>query len=317
MTTVSIVTCTYNSGRDLPPFAEALRAGLSGCAVDRVVIVDNDSPDDTVEVARALDLPGLTVEALSTNGGYAAGVNHGLRVAKDSEAIYVLNPHMHLSPGSTGKLLAELDRDRRVGIAVPKLVHEDGSTMFSLRREPTPLRVLGDAVLGGDRAGRISWLGSSITDPERYDRPSESEWATGGALLIARRCIEEIGEWDESLFMYGEDIEYGLRANQHGFRIRLVPDATATYIGGERVQRADLHTMMTMNKVRLYRARHGRVGSTAFHGALMVNEAVRAARGSAIHKAGLKELAANALDVVADRPLPDPGPPNVRGKSAG
>ena len=177
-----------------------------------------------------------------------------------------------------------------VGITVPRLLDEHGTTMHSLRRDPSVSRALGEALLGGERSGRVPWLGELVTDPERYDRPGPVDWATGAAMLITRPCWDAVGKWDESFFLYSEETDYAIRARRAGFRVEYVPEASAVHIGGDLEVSPRLWTIHTLNRIRLYERDHGRVRTAAFRGAVVLNEALRAASGRERSRAALRAL---------------------------
>ena len=120
-----------------------------------------------------------------------------------------------------------------VGAAAPRIVGVDDRLHHSLRHEPTLLRALGEAVLGGRRAARYAPLGETISDAARYRDGVSADWATGAALLIARRAMDVAGEWDERFFLYSEETDYCLRLRDAGFRLHLVADAVVVHRGGD------------------------------------------------------------------------------------
>ena len=285
--TVGIVVVTWNSAEVLEECLESLSDACAGIGSWAVVVADNDSSDETVAIARAA--PGVTVVRLGGNFGYAAGINAGVAALEPSDAILVLNPDIRLAPGSVRKLLDAADV-APVGITVPRLYFEDGTTILSLRRDPSVTRVLGETVLGGDRSGRIPWLGELVTDPERYEQSGVADWATGAAMLITSKCWDSVGEWDESYFLYSEETDYAIRARRAGFRLEYVPDATAVHIGGDQGVSPRLWTMSVLNRVRVYARYHGRVHTAAFRAAIVLNEATRAAVGRERSRAALRAL---------------------------
>lgn len=284
---VTIIVVTYNSEHDLLGFFEALPEGLVGVRKAEVVVADNASSDRSAEVVNEL-WPEATVVRMGRNAGYAAGINAAVTAAELSDAILVMNADIRLEERSVARLIETL-RKPTIGIAVPRLVDGDGELLRSLRREPTVSRALGEAVLGGRLAGMYPALGEVIEDKESYDVATEADWASGCAMLISRACWDTIGPWDESLFLYAEDTEYSLRARDHGFRLELAPEATAVHLVGESHQVPRLWAMSVWNRYRLFRRRHGPLGSVAFRAALMLNEALRAYRRP-VHRAGLAAL---------------------------
>jgi GT2 family glycosyltransferase len=157
----------------------------------------------------------------------------------------------------------------------------------SLRRAPSIGRTLAEAVLGGKTAARLGW-GEVVTDSDAYRASTRADWATGAAWLLGRRCWDEVGMWDESYFLYSEEVEYALRAATGGWDLRLAPRASAVHLGGDRLTNPALYSLMIVNRYRLFRSLRGRLTSGTYLLALALFEAVRSA--SAIHRAALRAL---------------------------
>jgi len=284
---VTIVVVLYNSAAHVDTFLDALPAATEGVPAWQLIVVDNGSTDDgpTRVTARAPE----AVVVRQDNRGYAAGINVGIASAEPSQAVLVVNPDARLGAGSVAALVAEL-ANPGVGIAVPRLLDLDGSLSWSLRREPTVLRALGEAVLGGSRAGRFPALGEVVCDPFAYQRSVCADWATGCVMLISRACLDAVGRWDERFFLYSEETDFALRARDAGFALRLTPKAVAAHVGGESSTSPDLWSRLTVNRVRLFARRHGKAHTAAFWGAVTISEALRALFGAPVHRAALRAL---------------------------
>ncbi|NUR89345.1 MAG: glycosyltransferase, partial [Nonomuraea sp.] len=207
--------------------------------------------------------------------------------------VLVLNPDTRLEPGAVQALLGAV-REAGVGIAVPRLTGEDGEPHASLRRRPTVLRALGEALLGGYRAGRVPALGELVVGERHYERPVNADWATGAAWLVSRRCLDAIGVLDERYFLYSEETEFMLRAGEAGFAVRYVPEARAVHLGGEQAVSSRLWALSAANRVRLHRQRYGRPRAFLMRLAVTLNESLRALsrgrQGGARHRAALRSL---------------------------
>lgn len=285
---VTVAVVTHNSASVLGDCLESLPEALGDIAYE-LVVVDNASEDATIDVVRRV-APGASVVELETNDGYARGVNVAWTAAP-SDALLVLNPDVRLEPGSVAALARALAAPG-VGIAVPRTVDGRGALVHSLRREPTVRRAFAEAVLGGHRAGRAG-LGEVVRDPRPYVRPGEPDWASGAVMLVSAKCREAVGAWDESFFLYSEELDFAWRARDHGFRIRYAPDATAVHLGGESGTSAELWRLLTVNRVRAFARRNGGGRGAAFWLAVVLNEALRAARrgtAGATHRAALVAL---------------------------
>ncbi|TXS32273.1 glycosyltransferase family 2 protein [Streptomyces sp. ms191] len=297
---VAVLVVTWNSAAVLPGFLAALPKAMAGLDW-RLVVADNDSADDTVAVVRAL-APEATVVETGRNGGYSFGVNAALRAAGDWEggfsAALVCNPDIRMSEGCAATLVDALGTEPadgdRVGIAVPLLYEEDDALIHSLRRESSVSRAFGEAVLGNRRAGRFPALSELVTDPAAYAGRTRADWATGALMAISRECLDACGPWDESFFLYSEETEFCLRARDLGHVTRLEPAARAVHLGGDSRVSPRLWSLLTVNRVRLYRRRHGFAATVAFRGAVLLRELSRAALGRAPSRAAVVALLTTA-----------------------
>lgn len=305
---VAVLVVTWNSAAVLPGFLASLPAGMEGLDW-RLVVADNDSADTTLEVLGAL-APDATVVRTGRNAGYAAGVNAALGAAARWEGGYgaalVCNPDIRMRPGCAAALVGALDGEEpaesgaavtspadggRTGISVPLLYEADGLTpVRSLRREPSVTRALGEAVLGNRRAGRFARWGELVTDPAAYTRPTRADWATGALMALSRACVQACGPWDESFFLYSEETEFCLRARDLGFATRLRPEASAVHLGGDSRVSPRLWTLLTVNRVRLHRRRHGAAATALFWAAVLLREMSRALLGRAQNRAAVAAL---------------------------
>jgi N-acetylglucosaminyl-diphospho-decaprenol L-rhamnosyltransferase len=284
---VAVVVVTYNSADVLPDLLESLPPGLEGTAW-RLVVVDNGSIDDSIRVVQEA-APTSTVVQMGRNAGYAAGVNAGVAEATEATAVLVLNADVRLTPGCVTELLRGL-RTRGTGIAVPRLTDAHGALIYSMRREPTLARELVETVLPHRLLGRFRDAGVMVTDSRTYATETTTDWAEGSTQLISRECLDVCGRWDESFFLFSEETEFNLRARDLGYMTRYVPTAHATHLEGGSAADPDKWALLCRNKVSLYRRRHGRARSTAFHACEILREATRAATGRATSRAALRVL---------------------------
>ncbi|MBV9335972.1 MAG: glycosyltransferase family 2 protein [Solirubrobacterales bacterium] len=298
---LAVVVVSYNSASVLPGLLESLGPGC-GEIPWHLTVADNASNDGSVETVRKL-APDAIIVQTGRNAGYAAGLNAAVAAAAPHTCVLVLNPDVRLEPGCVPELLATL-RLPGTGIAVPRLSDRAGQRIDSLRREPSVIRALGDALLGARRAGRIPVLGEIVTGERRYRERTDTDWAEGSTLLISDQCWRRCGPWDESFFMYSEETEFALRARDAGLRTRYTPRARAVHLEGS-TDSPERAALLAVNRVRLFRRRHSSVHSALYWSALVVREAIRAARGHATGRAALRAL-------VNPRTLRDaPGPHSI------
>jgi N-acetylglucosaminyl-diphospho-decaprenol L-rhamnosyltransferase len=273
---IAILVVTFNSAAHLDWLLASLDPALGDLSY-RVVVVDNNSSDDTVARLRA-DGRVEVVRRLD-NRGFAAAVNVGLAHMAEAPAILILNPDLALGPGCVPTLLAA-SRERGVGIVVPQMRTPGGAIFRSLRREPTVGRALGAAVMGGRFASRFPGLSETVGDDGSYQTAADVDWATGAAMLVTRECADDTGPWDESFFLYSEETDFAYRARRAGFRVRFEPTAVVTHTGGDGMASPRLRSMIALNRVRYFRRRHGPARSAAFYSSVLLNELSRGATGN-------------------------------------
>ena len=181
-----------------------------------IIVVDNGSTDDSVAQFEA-KLAGVPLIRRSTNGGYAAGNNVGIRRALTDGADYVLilNNDVIVTPGFLPPMLAEAEADASVGIVTcDARFQSDHSRSYPTAGRISKLRGAGVALSSRDRAQR------SIVD-----------FVSGCILLVRRAVFEKVGFLDESFFMYFEDVEYSRRVGR-AFRMVYTPEATVYHLSG-------------------------------------------------------------------------------------
>lgn len=189
------------------------------------LVVDNGSTDDTVAYLQR-EWPDIRVVALPENLGFAAAVNRGI-AATSGEFVALLNNDVELDPDWLGELVTALDSHPNAASATPKLMsYYDHSVL--------------------DGAGdELSWSGVSIRrgyrqrDTGQYDAPEEVFSACASAALYRRSALDGIGLFDEDLFAYLEDVDWGFRARLAGYGCRYVPSSRAYHMAGATTDRVD------------------------------------------------------------------------------
>ncbi|MBL0748512.1 glycosyltransferase family 2 protein [Nocardioides baculatus] len=279
---VAVVVVTYNSADVLESCLASVRhAGAAEVVLTEVVVVDNDSRDETLALADGIaDLP-VRVVRLGANLGYAAGINAGVAAlsAPHPDAVLVLNPDCRLLPGALETLARGLVRPG-VGVVAPRLVNLDGSLQPTLRRRPSLTGAVVESLLGGHLADRLG-VGEMVFREAPHRRAARASWVTGAALLVSWRLVEAAGPWDEAFLLYSEETEYLLRAADLGWTTWYEPHAVIEHRGGDYDVRPDMAALLSVNKVTLFQRRHGVVRGLAYRLALVAGLSIRSLAGVA------------------------------------
>ncbi|MBP1887291.1 glycosyltransferase family 2 protein [Sinorhizobium mexicanum] len=281
---LAVVIVTYNSASVLPGLLDSLPAGLEGIANYQVIVVDNASRDGSADLAIAHPI-GAKIIRMGRNAGYAAGINAATATVAPCADLLVLNPDVRLRPGAARQLVDRL-AEASVGVVAPQILGEDGKICRSLRREPSAITAWSDALIGTKLAARIG-LGEIVADPLLYQQGGRIEWATGAILAISARARRIVGDWDESFFLYSEEVDYMERVRRSALSVVYDTNARAVHIGGAYHCSPHLSALMTANRVRYYRRHHGPIATILFRLAIIVGESMRVVLGPG-HRAALR-----------------------------
>lgn len=250
-TEVAAIVVTFNSAQYLGKLLDSLLEESITASI-RTMVVDNNSSDDSVAIARSY--PGVEVLALSRNIGYAGAINLACRRIDRSDSILVLNPDLTIMPGSIRQMLERLSNDG-VGIVAPRMLKSDNSIFYSIRREPSILRSLGDAAFGSHFPTRPPSLSEMEQRLSRYTNASRIDWATGAALLIRREVAIRVGPWEEEFFLFSEETDYCRRVRESGHSVWYEPKASVIHVGGGSGSNPELAALLAVNRIK-YVAKH-------------------------------------------------------------
>src|SRR3954454_21781184 len=177
-----------------------------GGDADHIIVIDNGS--------RA-DLP-MDVECIrpAVNLGYGGGANAGFRRAAElgATSIALLNDDVVVEPGWLRPLLDALVADARIGAVQPKLLFAG--------TDPPRLNSVG-VDIGADGSGRD--IGYDEPDGPEYAEPRAIAAFTGGAVLFRAEFLRATGGFDDSYFLYYEDVDLARRGAALGWTYRCLP----------------------------------------------------------------------------------------------
>jgi GT2 family glycosyltransferase len=268
---VGVVVVTHNSARDVPLLIDGLRAAAYDLPI-RLIVVDNESSDDTVPLVRAQE--DIILVESGGNRGYAGGINAGLPMVGNCENVLILNPDLELAKDAVPRLIAAADK-ARIGAVVPLILDGDGAIHPSLGREPSLIRGIGDALFGGNICALLGLPSEFDYRKDSYLQAHDVDWATGAALLVRAAVVREVGDWSEEFFLYSEEVDYSRRIRTSGWRIRFEPSAMVKHRAGGSGRSPDLAALQEVNRIRYVETYHGPAYSAVFRSVVALRHALR------------------------------------------
>jgi len=224
---LACVTVSFRSGDALSDLVKSLEE--STILPARTVIVNNE-PDDPPEIRSAT--VSIDVVEAGRNLGYGSAVNLGIRQLDPTiEWVLITNPDVRLDAAALEQLLTTARSLPLAGALGPLIRDNEGIAYPSARELPSLRTGIGHALFANVQPGN-PWT-------QRYrgeNRPSgtswrQTGWLSGSCLLVRRAAFDAIGGFDESYFMYFEDVDLGKRLAEAGWHNIYVPTASVVHTG--------------------------------------------------------------------------------------
>jgi GT2 family glycosyltransferase len=295
---LSVIIVNYNVRHFLEQCLFSVRAALQGLEA-QVIVIDNDSRDKSIDYLKPT-FPGVTFVQNEQNAGFAKACNQGLALSSGNYVLF-LNPDTIVPESCFRDCIAFFKDHKDAGALGCRMV--DGSGKFlreSKRAFPSPLtslyKLFGFARLF-PRSRIFSKYHLGHLSP---DRDNEVDVLAGAFFMTRREVLQKVGSFDETFFMYGEDVDLSYRIQRAGWKNFYFAGTTIIHFKGESTRKG------SMNYVRMFyqamsifvRKHYGGSRAGIFNALIHVAIWVRAtfsATGQFIRKIGLPLLDAGLI----------------------
>lgn len=197
---VSIIIVNFNGNNFLLECLKSIKQ--STYKNYEVIIVDNASSDDSIKLAKEnVSIPNTKYLILNTNMGFSAANNQAAKMAT-GDFLFFLNNDTKITPKTLDVLIKTIVKDKNIGITTCKLVSYDGKNTFH-------------SGIG------VDILGFPVNSGKTF-------YAEGSALLINKSLFFKLKGFDNSYFMFHEDIDLCWRTWLLGYKI-ISTDNTLIY----------------------------------------------------------------------------------------
>jgi len=231
MVTLSIVIVNFNAEKLLQKCISSVYAETKRVPFD-IWVIDNNSKDTSVLMVRQ-NFPQVNLIENKENVGFARANNQAITKCSGNY-ILLLNPDTLILKNAIEKTIEFMDGNPEVGICGCKVLNEDGTLQLACHRSiPTPgvafFRLTGLSKLFPNSKITAKYNLTHL-DP---DSPHQVDAVSGAFLMIRKEVVNGIGLLDERFFMYGEELDWCLRAKKAGWAIMYYPDANIVHYKGE------------------------------------------------------------------------------------
>ncbi|MGQ9678529.1 MAG: glycosyltransferase family 2 protein [bacterium] len=217
---VSLIFVNYNATGFLKRALESLER--SEPALDKELIVVDNCSRDKDAVKKLCRCYHCRLVFLKKNHGYGTGANRGFSISR-GDFVAIVNPDVEFAPQSISNLISFMKDNPGVGVVAPQLLYPDKTPQPSSRRLPKLRYIF---------AGRRSLLLRIIpqyapareflyTDVFQHGQPMEVEAVIGTLMMFRRNAFNSVGGFDESYFMFAEDLDICRRLREKGWQVYL------------------------------------------------------------------------------------------------
>jgi len=202
---------------------------------DYVVVVDNDSQDDSVDVISSFIRlrkwsRWVGVVESGINGGFSAGNNMGIQYA-DAEYYLLLNSDAYVRKGAVQSLVNTADGNPSIGIVGPNLEWPDEKQQVSCFYNLSPVNCFLQSAKTGVLTKIFSSFGiKEVAIPLEHHKTERPEWLSFACVLLRGEMLKEIGLMDDGYFMYREDNDFCRRATKAGWGLMFEPKSRVVHL---------------------------------------------------------------------------------------
>lgn len=223
MIEVAVVILNYNGSNFLRQFLPSV---ISLSAEAKIIVADNASTDDSIEILEKEFHHAVEIIKLSENYGYCGGYNRALKLI-DAEYFVLLNSDIEVTPNWISPILKLFKTDSTIAAAQPKILSYHQKDLFEY---------------AGAAGGYIDALGFPFCrgrifnaiekDSGQYEDTRPIFWATGACLFIRSRAFHEFGGLDEDFFAHMEEIDLCWHLHRAGHKVYYVGESVVYHVGG-------------------------------------------------------------------------------------
>lgn len=243
---LSLIVIEYNSISEIKELISHLNQLISDSDYE-LIISSNSKYPKTKQKEILLDFPCMTWVFNNRNGGFAYGMNEGLKVAK-GDILVVMNPDVKFKT-SLAPMIEYLESHKEVGIIAPKIVDKIGVVQDSFRNYITPP---GFVIRHIDRI-----IHKSKLNVKELEYPVRVDWVIGAFMMCRRGFYEQIGGLSDDYFMYCEDMDWCKRAHLAGYDVVYYPGTTIEYKGTRSARKSWKYTKIFLSSLFTYWKKYG------------------------------------------------------------
>ncbi len=243
---LSVVIINYNVRYFLELCLQSVQAALKDIPSE-IIVIDNHSMDDSCTMVKA-KFPEITLIENEKNVGFSKANNQLLQVAQ-GEFVCILNPDIVVAENTFQNLLQFSEsKSKHLGIVGCRLIDGSGCFLPESKRNFPTVSVAFQKLIGRSKLYYAHQV-DEVTN-------AEVEVLPGALMFLKRSLYEDLKGFDESFFMYGEDIDLSYRAKQLGRKNYYLGTSTVIHFKGESTIKNRTQSKRFYHAMKLFYKKH-------------------------------------------------------------
>ncbi|MDA2933634.1 glycosyltransferase family 2 protein [Acidobacteria bacterium AH-259-D05] len=236
---VSVIVVNYNRAELLRQcLLSLIRQSFSSL---EILVVDNGSSDDSLEVVRSFSDERVRLLPLGQNAGFSGGNNLAIGQT-NGEFIALINNDAVADERWIDRLMKVITASEpSIGMWASKVLFFETDIIDKVGHLIYP---------DGQNRGR----GTGERDAGQYEQVEETLFPDGCAAAYRKSMLDEVGGFDESFFAYGDDADLGIRGHWMGWKCLYVPDAVVYHRHSSTSGRFSMQKIYWIERNRLWLA---------------------------------------------------------------
>jgi len=212
---VGIIIVTYNNQKDIGRLLDSI--ALQKYKKYKIYLVDNNSNDETLKIVQTYENK-LNIEIINSkiNNGFAKGNNIGIKKAMEEgcEFVFILNPDIQLDKNCLELLISRISKDNSIGAIGPMVLYGNNHNIIQTYGINVNFKT----------QNKISQF-SNIIFSKNLPEENYVDCLLGGAMVLRCSILKIIGLFEESYFMYNDEMDLFYRIKNAGFKTLCLRDA--------------------------------------------------------------------------------------------
>ena len=231
---ISFVIIEYNSINEIKRCISSIHKACEGISYE-IIVSSNSMYSIGFQKEIIRNFPSVIWSFNKRNGGFAYGMNRGLKLAK-GQYLAIANPDTKIVNGFR-RMIDFMDYHKDIGAIAPQIKDDDGNIQDSCR-DYVSVQELVSRQFKRFLVRKESVLNINFD----YSKIQTVDWVIGAFIMVSREAYNATGGLDESFFMYCEDLDWCTRIRRTGFEVVYFPKMQINYKGSRSARKMNKYT---------------------------------------------------------------------------